>query len=392
MPPPRDLDVAVEGDAVRLAGRLAAALGGRVRQHEAFLTATVTLPDGRGVDVVTARRERYRRPGALPGVEPAGLADDLARRDFSVNALAVRLDGSAWGQVLDPTGGLADLARRRIRVLHPLSFVEDPTRIFRAARFAERLGFRLEASTRRLLGAAAVLPAYEALSGERLMAELEAILREPAPAAVLARLGRAGALRLLLPEYRFHAEAASALRRAVAASRVLPVARETVTALVLLGLGAGLGGDRAEAWAVRWGAPSPVRAAMARARADAPGLARRLARASAEDAYAALHGAGETTVAWTWVLARDARARRHAAEHLARWRALPPLLGGEDLKALGLAPGPVFGRLLDGVRAAQAAGRLRSRDEAAAWVREALGRIERAGETANGSHPESKGG
>ena len=193
---PRDLDLAVEGDGRLLARRLGRALGGRVREHESFLTATVTLPDGRRVDLATARRERYRRPGALPLVEPATLDEDLARRDFSVNALAVRVDESAWGQVLDPTGGLADLARGRIRILHPLSFVEDPTRIFRAGRFAERLGFRLEPATRRLLRAAAGLEVYAALSGDRLMAELEAILGESRPSAVLARLGRAGAFRL----------------------------------------------------------------------------------------------------------------------------------------------------------------------------------------------------
>ena len=230
---PRDLDVAVAGDGLRLARRLAAALGGHAREHPAFLTATVALPDGRSVDVATARRERYRAPGALPAVEPAGLAEDLWRRDFSVNALAVRLDGAGWGDVEDPTGGLTDLARGRIRVLHPLSFVEDPTRVFRAVRFAERLGFRLEPTTRRLLDAAVGLPVYDALSGDRLRAELALVLEEPDPARVLAALGRLGAFRLGWPAYRFTATAAARLAAVGRCLGALPLAAPTRLALAL---------------------------------------------------------------------------------------------------------------------------------------------------------------
>ena len=190
---PIDLDLVVDGHAPTLAHRLAAALSGRVVEHLAFLTATLVLPDGRRIDLATARRESYRAPGALPTVEPAALADDLARRDFSLNALAVRLDPPDWGRLVDTTGGLVDLRARRLRVLHPLSFVEDPTRILRAARLAVRLGCRIDPTTRRLAGRAATLDAYQALSADRLRAELELALEEPRPAAVLGEAGRLGA-------------------------------------------------------------------------------------------------------------------------------------------------------------------------------------------------------
>jgi tRNA nucleotidyltransferase (CCA-adding enzyme) len=393
--PPRDLDVAVEGDGRLAAGQLARALGGRVRRHDAFLTATVALADGRTVDVVTARREGYRRPGALPGVEPATLGEDLARRDFSVNALAVRLDGAAWGQVLDPTGGLSDLAARRLRVLHPLSFVEDPTRIFRAARFAVRLGFRLEPTTRRLLAAAARLPVYEALSGDRLMAELQAVLAEPAPDAVLVALARLGAFRLVLPGYRRSPAAERALTRVVEAARTGMLPRDAEVPLVLLALAAHLRGEAAQAWVARWGPPAPMRAAIAHARDGAPALARRLARAAdAGAAHEALRGVPTLTAAWAHALARGSRVRRHVLDHLGTWRALPSLLTGEDLKALGLAPGPLFGRLLASLRTAQVAGRVRTRAEAEAWVRRALAGVSggATGDATNGSGPDPKGG
>jgi tRNA nucleotidyltransferase (CCA-adding enzyme) len=367
---PRDLDVAVAGDGQRLARRLAAALGGHAREHPAFLTATVALPDGRSVDVATARRERYRAPGALPAVEPAGLAEDLWRRDFSVNALAVRLDGAGWGDVEDPTGGLTDLARGRIRVLHPLSFVEDPTRVFRAVRFAERLGFRLEPTTRRLLAAAVGLPVYDALSGDRLRAELALVLEEPDPARVLAALGRLGAFRLGWPAYRFTAAAAARLAAVGRCLGTLPFAAPTRLALARLALTAPLGPAAAPAWLERYGATAPERDALDRARREAPGLARRIAQAAAPgEAYAALRRASELSIAWTWVVAGRPGPRRLVAEHLRRWRDLPPLLDGDDLRALGLAPGPRFGRLLAGLRVAQVAGRVRTRAEAEAWVR-----------------------
>lgn len=390
--PLRDLDVAVEGDGRALARRLARALGGEMREHPAFLTATVTLADGRGVDVATARQERYRAPGALPVVEPTSLQEDLARRDFSVNALAVRLDGVAWGEVLDPAGGLRDLAGRRIRVLHPLSFIEDPTRTFRAARFAERLGLRLEHTTRRLLTAAAALPVYGTLSGERLMAELEAILAEPAPAAVLGRLGRLGAFRLCLPEYRFSREAANRLAEAAACATALPLAHDIVVALYLLALSAHLATGPGEAWVARWGAPAPMREAIARARAESPGVAGRLeAAAGPAEAYGVLREVGELTAAWAWVLADRPGARRWVDEHAGRWRALAPLLTGDDLKVLGLAPGPLFGRILSELRTAQVAGRLQNREDAVGWVRRALA-VDAGSDTANGSSPDSKGG
>jgi tRNA nucleotidyltransferase (CCA-adding enzyme) len=376
---PRDLDVAVEGDGPRLARRLAGALGGSAREHPAFLTATVALPDGRSVDVATARRERYRVPGALPAVAPAGLAEDLWRRDFSVNALAVRLDGAAWGDVEDPTGGLTDLARGRIRVLHPLSFVEDPTRIFRAVRFAERLGFRLEPTTRRLLAAAARLPVYDALSGDRLRAELARVLEEPDPARVLAALARLGAFRLGWPAYRFTAAAAARLAAVGRALAALPLAPPTRLPLVFLALTASLAPEAAADWAARHGATSPERAALDRARREAPELARRLARgAGPGEAYAALRGVPELSAAWTWVLAGRPAGRRRVAEHLGRWRELPALLDGNDLRALGVVPGPRFGRLLAGLRVAQVAGRVRTRAEAEAWVR-------RGGDAENGA-------
>ncbi|MGH9458866.1 MAG: hypothetical protein ACRD2J_14630, partial [Thermoanaerobaculia bacterium] len=142
-----DLDLTVEGDATRVAARLAERLGGTVREHAPFATATVSFPDAT-VDVATARSEHYPLPGALPLVSPETLREDLLRRDFSINAMAVDL---ATGALEDPAGGAADLEARRVRVLHDRSFLDDPTRIYRALRLAVRLGFSLETRTAMLM-------------------------------------------------------------------------------------------------------------------------------------------------------------------------------------------------------------------------------------------------
>src|SRR5262249_47933574 len=138
----RDLDVVVEGDGLAVARALATALvaSGGLVEHSRFLTASLAVPDHGRVDIATARSERYETRGALPRVMPASIGEDLGRRDFTLNAMAVEL-ASGRLAVLDPFGGRGALARRHVTILHPLSFVEDPTRIFRAARYAARLGF-----------------------------------------------------------------------------------------------------------------------------------------------------------------------------------------------------------------------------------------------------------
>jgi len=163
-----DVDVAVEGGVSELARRL----GGAMRAHERFATAAVRV-DGLEVDLAATRSETYERPGALPSVRPAPITDDLARRDFTVNAMAVPLAGSP--QLIDPHGGLADLRSGELRVLHRLSFADDPTRALRAARYAARYGFALERRTAELLRGVDL----STVSIERVEAELRRLAGEP---------------------------------------------------------------------------------------------------------------------------------------------------------------------------------------------------------------------
>ena len=193
-----DIDIAVEGDAIGLARELAARLGGRTRVHDRFGTAVVIYGRDERVDVVTARTETYHAPGALPAVEHAAIRDDLERRDFTINAMAVSLGRDDFGQLVDPFGGGADLGSGTLRVLHERSFVDDPTRIFRGIRYENRYGFRMDAETARLAHACVEHGLVSRLSPARVRDELVLLLEEEATIdhslERLAELGAAGAI------------------------------------------------------------------------------------------------------------------------------------------------------------------------------------------------------
>jgi tRNA nucleotidyltransferase (CCA-adding enzyme) len=172
----QDVDFVVEGDAVGLAEAWAAQEGGRIRAHKAFGTAVWIRPDGSHWDFATARAEYYETPAALPTVAHAALYQDLYRRDFTMNTLALYIGPERFGEILDLFGGVRDLKAGRIRVMHGLSFVEDPTRAFRAIRFAVRLGFTLPPETERLIAATAKQGVFRHLSPKRVLAEVNQIL------------------------------------------------------------------------------------------------------------------------------------------------------------------------------------------------------------------------
>ena len=192
-----DLDLTVEGDGIAFARLVADRYGAGLAVFERFATARLAFPDGLKMDIATTRRESYAQPAVLPTVQPASIEEDLSRRDFTINAMAVQLNPRQFGRVLDPYGGQRDLRARTIRVLHAGSFQDDPTRIFRAIRFEQRFGFRLERTTSRLLAQAASTNLIQQLSGPRLQNEILLLFAERDPVRAIARLGQLKLLRFL---------------------------------------------------------------------------------------------------------------------------------------------------------------------------------------------------
>ena len=216
-----DIDLVTEGDGPSLALLIAQALGGQVTSHRRFLTAKVRLPT-LSIDLATARSETYAHPGALPTVRPGSLENDLARRDFTINAMALQVDPRGFGRLIDPLGGKSDLKDRLVRVLHQGSFVDDATRMLRAVRYEQRFGFRLEPDTERFLQQQVSM--LSTVGPDRTRHELELILEEESPDKPLARAWQLGLLAAIHPSLKWDQGKAAMFRKARSKRRSPPFA------------------------------------------------------------------------------------------------------------------------------------------------------------------------
>jgi tRNA nucleotidyltransferase (CCA-adding enzyme) len=332
-----DLDLAVEGDARSVARSLADRLGGSAREHERFGTATVRT-DGLAFDLATTRRETYERPGALPRVEPASLEEDLARRDFAFNAMAVGLTGDDLGHLYDPQGGLRDLEAGTVRVLHEGSFVDDPTRLLRALRYEARLGFEMHPDTERLAREAVREEALGTVSGARVRDELLDLLGEPKAAAAATRMAELQMDRALHPA--LVADAALVASAALGATTL--GADRALSALAALCSEAP---DELDAWLADLHLTAAQRDAVARAARDAGRLASELHTREHSPSELVSLLAPEPREALALALALGA-----PPEPILRWaeelRNVRLEISGEDLIAAGVPEGPRLGRAL----------------------------------------------
>ncbi|MEK7873409.1 MAG: hypothetical protein AAB502_06085 [Chloroflexota bacterium] len=368
-----DVDIVVEGDATSLSRRVAQQTGGRVEAHDRFGTAKVlhngpvSTGHGQSLDLAAARTETYARPGALPAVQPGTLAQDLARRDFTINAIALVLTPPDEGSLLDPFGGHKDIEAGLVRVLHDKSFVDDATRIFRAVRYEQRLGFRMEPQTESL--ARRDIRYLDAISGDRVRNELDLLLREDAPERGLARLAEIGALeRVGLP---WHDAAWLSVKFAQARRAAPPGALLPEIYLGLLIYTMSL--EEASAALQRLNFPRATDQALR----DVGPLKARLADLARPDlqASAAVHMLERFQPAALQTCAfacDDEAARERLRRYLAEWRYVKSALDGHDLARLGVAQGPRMGQLLTSLRDARLDGQVRSREDEESWVRRAL--------------------
>jgi tRNA nucleotidyltransferase (CCA-adding enzyme) len=208
-----DLDIVVEGDGIQFAENFEKRHPSRIRTHKKFGTAIVLLSEGLKVDVATARLEIYDAPAVLPVVERGSIRMDLYRRDFTINTLAIQLNPKAFGELIDFFGGVKDIKDKVIRVLHNLSFVEDPTRVFRAIRFEQRLGFQIGKHTQNLMRNAVKMGFMERLSGGRVLSELILILQEDNSISALKRMKDFDLFRFLNPHLKFEEEVETLFER-----------------------------------------------------------------------------------------------------------------------------------------------------------------------------------
>jgi len=365
--PNLDLDLVLEGDAIALARKLVEIRGGEVVAHPRFGTAKFRQ-ERINLDLATARSESYPKPGALPVVTPGTIGEDLFRRDFSINAMAIHLDPIHFGALLDPYGGRGDLDRGLIRVLHEKSFSDDPTRMLRALRYEQRLGFHLEPNTGHLMRRDAAVMGE--VSGERLWHELELILNEQCPEKVLSRADELGVLQKLHPALKGNGW----LRNRFEQARKASAAAKPSPALYLALLACRLSEEENEDLLARL----RIRGEVAKVMRQTIKLKQVLSaltspRLAPSAIYHLVQRYSPESISAA-ALASDSRlVRQRLKLYLTELRHIKPALSGNDLQAMGISPGRKLGQVLRALHDAKLDGKVQTREQEEDLVRELLG-------------------
>jgi tRNA nucleotidyltransferase (CCA-adding enzyme) len=365
-----DVDIAVEGDAIAFAREVAKVLGGRTRAHRKFGTAVVLYGDGERIDVVTARTEFYDSPGALPTVEHATIREDLFRRDFTINAMAVSLHGDEFGRLVDPFGGRKDLGERTIRVLHNLSFIDDPTRIFRAIRYENRYGFRMDEHTVRLARGCIDMGLVGDLSSARLRDELVALLGEGEIRHSILRLRELGAAGAIHPHLSADEETVEVIERLRVLGQRYALGVPDWQ-LGLVALARSLPPDELYEWLHRLRVRRRDAEAVASAVTVGPRLAERLSAPDVQPAQAVALSDPYAPLAPLYALALSDAPSLHA--YFGELRDVRLDITGSDLAQLGLGESPRVGEILAELRRRKLNGDLAGRDSELAAARELIG-------------------
>jgi tRNA nucleotidyltransferase (CCA-adding enzyme) len=376
--PNEDIDLVVEGDGIAYAHRLGERLEARVRPHLKFRTAVLILPSGQKIDVATARLEYYEYPAALPIVELSSLKMDLYRRDFSINTLAVHLCPPHFGRLVDFFGGQQDIKDGIIRVLHSLSFVEDPTRIIRAIRFEQRFQFKIGAQTERLIKNAVRLNIFQKLSGARIRHELRLLAEDSAPVDALVRMRDLSLLQEINPLLHFPPTKEALLEeieRVIDWYRLL--FREEapdIWIVYFLGLVSGFDAHQVHALTARLQFPPKRVELVESTRRQLRFVAMQLAQwakngGSASDLHEILSPLSLEGLLYSMAKQRKQDQKKAISHYLTHLQDVGIAVSGRDIMAQGLAPGPDFAVILRAVKRAVLNGAVRNRDEQLNLVR-----------------------
>jgi tRNA nucleotidyltransferase (CCA-adding enzyme) len=372
-----DLDIAVEGDGIAFAKAFALKMGGKVSPHLRFGTARVSLPGHLKVDIATCRREEYPQPACLPIVRPGNLRDDLWRRDFTLNAMAVSINAGCFGRLVDYFAGCADLRQKRLRALHSRSFFDDPTRILRLARFAGRYGFGIEPATLRQLRQAVNAGMLEATQPQRIREAVILLLQEREPLRAIAQLKQLCGFAFISKKIKsVNSALLSACRRQIAwFCREYPTRRKLDNWLVYLmaildALSYAEAKKTCGKFCLRKGEEKRILSAKKISRAflaDLSGV-----KISAARIAGRLEPLSYEAIIFLRAKYKNKRLRRAVADFLEVYNGMRLCVGGEDLLALGIAPGPRYQKILALALKAKLNGKVRTKEEELSLIRELL--------------------
>ncbi|MDY6851718.1 MAG: CBS domain-containing protein [Thermodesulfobacteriota bacterium] len=372
-----DIDVVIEGDAIKFAQRFAKDHQGvRVRQHRKFNTAVLILPDGFKVDVTTARLEYYESPAALPVVQSGSIRMDLYRRDFTINTLAINLNEARFGTVIDYFRGLKDLKDGYIRVLHNLSFVDDPTRVFRAIRFEQRFDFKIGKLTATLIQNAAKHDFFLKLSGKRLSGEIKLILHEEDPGPALGRIAELDLLKFIHPHLTYDKRRKDLFRRI---KKVLDWFDLTYLSekyepwmVYFQGFLDGLNQQETAEVCRRLRLLKRERLILVDEKPlvnEALGRFYRKRNVRPSDVYELLHPISTESLLFMMARTKRESTTKAVSSYFTKLKHIQPELTGKDLIALGLKPGPEFKGIFRALQDGRLNGEINSRAEEEDFVR-----------------------
>ncbi len=362
-----DLDLVAEGDAINLVHQLAQVYPGKIITHPRFNTAKLQW-NGWSIDLATARSETYTKPGALPSVKPGSLRSDLLRRDFTINTMAIHLDPDHYGELIDLYGGIYDLEHKLIRILHEKSFTDDATRIWRGLRYEQRLNFHLEETTLKLLKRD--IPMLDTISGDRIRHELELILKEEFPERVFRRAEELSVLERLYPSLKGNGWLAKKFGQA----RQLSSPSLPPVGLYLALLAYRLTGEEVEQLMAKLRLPK----SLAQTLRDAVSIKAKLKsladpNLTPSSIYRLLHGYAPLAITANLLACDLPIARRHIQLFLDKLRYIKPALTGDDLKKMGIPPGPRIKEILNLLHEARLDGKVSSKKDeeglVKGWIR-----------------------
>lgn len=370
--PSPDVDIVVEGDGIKFAKKLAERIKGKVTPHPRFATAKIVkelLKNGKTidfhVDIATARTEYYESPAALPKVETSSIKKDLYRRDFTINALAVKINAKDFGLLLDFFGGQRDIKDKRIRVLHNLSFVEDPTRAIRAVRFAEKLGFRISKHTENLIKLAVKMGIFEKLKGSRLYEELMLLFKETVPQQAIKRLKDYGLLKVIHPKL-----------EEKEIKEILTKAYEVIQGVELLFLKEQYHVEFIYLMVILWqleyderielldkiSAPEHIKKKVIYDIETAKKSLQLLNDDDPVKVYNTLKSLNTETLILMMIYSQKWQ-KQLISLFITNLRHVKPLIKGEDLKKIGIKPGPIYREIFEKIMNEKLRGKLQSKEE-----------------------------
>ncbi|MDY6971700.1 MAG: CBS domain-containing protein [Thermodesulfobacteriota bacterium] len=348
-----DVDIVIEGDGIGFAREFARLFNARFRSHQKFGTAVLIFPDGFKVDVATARMEYYDAPGAAPTVEKSSLKLDLYRRDFSINTLSIKLNKRYYGTLIDYFGGQKDIKEKVLRVLHNLSFVEDPTRVFRAIRFEKRFGFKIGKLTLALIRNSVKINCFKDVPGRRIFFELRLILKEKDPVGAIERMNEFGLLQVISPEIKLTEGIRRQLeetRKIIAWYHLLYLEEPFEPWKVYwLGLTSSLEISALRALAEKMGMVDQDNRRIVSQRADMKEVLDNLYRFDGDDyrLYTLLNPYDTESLLHLMAAANNEKTKRLVSVYFSRLKGTKIELSGKDLSSMGFQSGPIFGEIFD---------------------------------------------